>query len=133
MSSYYRIIKRIHDEWERNFVKFVESLKKERICIVLFGSRARGDDNLLSDFDLLIVMENKIKIETDFPADIFCYTTREVLDEIEKGNTIVLDALTQGKLILDNMNIFKSLQEKARNKINRDKLIRLKMGWFRVH
>jgi len=71
MSSYYRIIKRIHDEWERNFVKFVESLKKERICIVLFGSRARGDDNLLSDFDLLIVMENKIKIETDFPVDFF--------------------------------------------------------------
>lgn len=88
---------------------------------------------MLSDFDLLIVMENKIKIETDFHADIFCYTTREVLDEIEKGNTIVLDPLTRGKLILDNMNIFKSLQEKARNKINRDKLIRLKMGWFRVH
>ncbi|MCD6411068.1 MAG: nucleotidyltransferase domain-containing protein [Thermoplasmata archaeon] len=103
------------------------------MCIVLFGSKARGDDNLLSDFDLFIIMENKIKMEADFPADIFCYTTREVLDEIEKGNTIVLDPLTQGKLILDNMNIFKSFQEKARNKINRDKLIRLKMGWFRVH
>jgi len=32
--------------------------------IILFGSRARGDDQLLSDYDLLIILEHPIDIPT---------------------------------------------------------------------
>lgn len=39
MSSYYRIIKRIHDEWERNFVKFVESLKRKGFASFFLARR----------------------------------------------------------------------------------------------
>lgn len=54
-------------ETERNYNEEVyklikNSLKKESISIILFGSTARGDENISSDYDLCIVYKNNLKI-----------------------------------------------------------------------
>lgn len=62
------LIKQIF-ETERNYNKEVyklikSSIKKESISIILFGSIARGDENISSDYDLCIVYKNNLsKIE----------------------------------------------------------------------
>ena len=37
------------------FEEYLRRLSEEPVTVILFGSRARGDYNLLSDYDLLII------------------------------------------------------------------------------
>lgn len=60
------LIKQIF-ETERNYneevYKLIKSaIKKDSISIILFGSTARGDENISSDYDLCIVYKNNLKI-----------------------------------------------------------------------
>jgi predicted nucleotidyltransferase len=132
MLRYYEIIKEINDESEEKFEEFVERLNREKVCLILFGSRAKGKDNLLSDFDLLIITREKEDLTSsiDFPSDVFRYTFEECLKEIGKKNTVLLDAFTQGKLIFDNINVFDYLSNKVKREIDKSKLVRSKLGWL---
>jgi len=37
------------------FEEYLRRLSEEPVTVIIFGSRARGDYNLLSDYDLLII------------------------------------------------------------------------------
>ncbi|MHA1269445.1 MAG: nucleotidyltransferase domain-containing protein [Candidatus Helarchaeota archaeon] len=86
MLKYYEIIKELHSDWKKKFDKFIMEFKDKKACIILFGSRFKGNDNLLSDYDLLIlVIDNEDKKEIkfiikniDFPADIFFIFSRRM-------------------------------------------------------
>jgi predicted nucleotidyltransferase len=56
-------------------IEFAKSLKHSEIVkIILFGSVARGEDNIDSDIDILIITKNmndKIKIEDDIYSKVF--------------------------------------------------------------
>lgn len=79
---------------------------------ILYGSMARGDNNLWSDIDFLVISdklpENPLKrleflysfIET--PIEVKGYTRNEFLKMIEKRNPLALDALVEGQVILDD-------------------------------
>lgn len=111
---YYEIIREMHAEYEEEFREFLEKLKKKKVCVVLFGSRAEGKANLLSDYDLLLVSEEpRIEIPERLPADIFIYSPEECLEEIKRRNSVVLDALRKGRLIFDNLGVFEKLRRRA--------------------
>ena len=114
------------------FKAFIESLKGKELCVILFGSKAKGEDNLLSDFDLLIITKDKedLALDIDFPADLFCYTLEDCLKEIENRNTILLDAFTQGKAILDDIDVFDFLKNEVKYAVERSGLIRCEAGWL---
>jgi predicted nucleotidyltransferase len=88
---------------------------------VLYGSVARGDYNLWSDIDFLVISdelpENPLKRPeflyslTETPIEVKGYTRNEFLNMIEKRNPIALDSLVDGKIIVDN-----GFWEIARNK-----------------
>lgn len=132
MQSYYEAIREMHDEWGEKFKAFIERLKGKELCVILFGSKAKGEDNLLSDFDLLFITKDKedLALDIDFPADLFCYTLEDCLKEIKNRNTILLDVFTQGKAILDDIDVFDFLKNEVRYVVERSGLIRCEAGWL---
>lgn len=105
---------------------------------VLYGSMARGDYNVWSDIDFLVISdklpENPLeRLEflyslTDTPIEVKGYTRDEFLKMIEKRNPLALDALVEGKVIADD-----GFWEVARNKfedvIKRYELVREHKRW----
>jgi predicted nucleotidyltransferase len=132
MQRYYEAIREMHEEWGEKFKAFIDGLKGKELCVILFGSKAKGEDNLLSDFDLLIITKDKedLTLNIDFPADLFCYTLEDCLKEIENRNTILLDALTQGKALFDSIDVFNFLKNEVKFVVERSGLIRCEAGWL---
>ncbi|MEA3487629.1 MAG: hypothetical protein U9R10_00040 [Euryarchaeota archaeon] len=132
MQSYYEAIREMHDKWGEKFKTFIEGLKGKELCVILFGSKAKGEDNLLTDFDLLIITKAKedLALDIDFPADLFCYTLEDCLKKIKNRNTILLDAFTQGKAIFDDIDVFDFLKNEVKYTVARSGLIRCEAGWL---
>ncbi|SNQ60089.1 nucleotidyltransferase domain-containing protein [Candidatus Methanoperedens nitratireducens] len=88
------------------------SSKLGKFTGILYGSMARGDYNIWSDIDFLVISdklpENPLKrLEflyslTDTPIEVKGYTKNEFLKMIEKRNPLALDALVEGKVIVDD-------------------------------
>lgn len=79
--------------------------------VIIFGSRARGEEEEESDVDLLIISPDfKAKkfreralgfykySELDFPVDFICFTPEE-FEKMKSRATIVKEALEEGILI----------------------------------
>lgn len=130
MLEYYDIIQETHKEWEDKFRIFIENLRDKGVCVILFGSKASRNDNLLSDFDLLIITKDKLKLdlEIDFPAEIFVYTVEECAKEIKSKNTILLDAFTLGRLLFDDIGVYYYLKNEV-DEITMG-LVRTSDGWI---
>lgn len=76
-------------------------------CVILFGSRARGDHTRKSDIDLIIVGDFQEKFiyrplkllefnQTNHALELFCYTPQEFETMFLRGEVIILDALDEG-------------------------------------
>lgn len=99
----------------------VVSSKLGKFTGVLYGSMARGDNNLWSDIDFLVISDklpdNPLKrLEflyslTDTAIEVKGYKRKEFIKMIEKRNPLALDALVEGKLVVDD-----GFWEVARNK-----------------
>ncbi|HIG94197.1 MAG TPA: nucleotidyltransferase domain-containing protein [Nanoarchaeota archaeon] len=76
--------------------------------MLLFGSRARRDENKWSDFDLIIVSDNFQNKDTlhrpfelydywdlDYPVDFICYTPKEY-NKLKNKMAILKNALKEG-------------------------------------
>ena len=101
----------------------IVSSKLGKFTGVLYGSMARGDNNLWSDIDFLVISDidklpqNPLKrfeflySLTETSIEVKGYTKNEFLKMIEKRNPIALDSLVEGKIIVDD-----GFWEIARNK-----------------
>jgi predicted nucleotidyltransferase len=88
------------------------SSKLGKFTGILYGSMARGDYNVWSDIDFLVISdklpENPLKrleflyLFTDTPIEVKGYTRNEFLKMIEKRNPLALDALVEGKVVVDD-------------------------------
>ena len=84
--------------------------------VLLFGSRARGDNDRFSDYDLLVITEQtfspreKIKLSTlldhaivnaiKAPIDILLNSEEEILEKQELPGHVVRTALREGIILL---------------------------------
>ena len=105
---------------------------------VLYGSMARGDNNVWSDIDFLVISDNLPenplqRLEflyslTEKSIEVKGYTRNEFLKMIEKRNPIALDSLMEGKMIADD-----GFWEIARNKFeevkNKYELVKEPKRW----
>lgn len=79
--------------------------------VIIFGSRARGNEDEESDVDLIIIStdfkgkkfrERALSFykycDMDFPVDFICFTPEE-FEEMKNRATIVKEALEEGILI----------------------------------
>ncbi len=95
----------------KDYSKAVSS-KLGKFTGILYGSMARGDYNIWSDIDFLVISdklpENPLKrLEflyslMDMPIEVKGYTRKEFLQMMEKRNPLVLDALVEGKVVVDD-------------------------------
>jgi len=119
--------------WRKNLKRFVTEVEEKynNVTIILFGSRARGDYSALSDTDILVILEKasieiledilSIAYKSDLIApEIHLFEKEWVLENFEK-NTVLLDAIYEGIVLIDNLRIIKQLK---------DRLAQLmKLGW----
>jgi len=110
--------------WRKNLKKFMNSVlgKYDLATIILFGSRARGEYSAFSDTDILIILEEssletleeiiKMAYEADLVSpEIHLFEKNWVIENFE-SNTVLLDAVYEGKVLVDKLNIIKELKER---------------------
>lgn len=117
--------------YELYFRRYVEKVleREDIIGILVFGSVARGEERPFpeSDIDVLVIAKNlpknpsirrmttlKYRREVGIIEDIWL-TPNELLDAVEGGWGVVLDALADGIIVYDKERIL----EKARDVVKR--------------
>jgi len=127
MLEIYDVLKHRDEEKKKRFLEAINRLKDKKILVILFGSRAKGKSNYLSDFDVLIIGE--VDIDLDF-VDVFKF---KGVEEIKKGidelNSVILDALIEGMVLIDNLNVFRELRDYALRRIKERGIKKVKIGW----
>lgn len=125
-------------------------LKKLNLkAVILFGSRARRDWKPWSDYDILIIADfkerylDRLKTVLEMVDNISLeiephpYTMEEVLEMLEKGNPIIVDALEEGKILYSTkdfeklMKVYKELKRRGLRKT--ETTIVLPHGNHRLH
>lgn len=114
------------------------SSKLGKFTGVLYGSMARGDNNLWSDIDFLVISdnlpENPLKrfeflySLADTAIEVKGYTRNEFLKMIEKRNPLALDALVEGKVIVDD-GFWEVARSKFEDVIKRYELVKEQKSW----
>ncbi|GAB6101457.1 hypothetical protein JCM16138_06800 [Thermococcus atlanticus] len=124
--------------------EYVEALKGalRPKLILLYGSLARGTFGLGSDIDILVISENlpkspnerlKLLYELDrtrAPIDAKTYTPGEVKKMFLKGHPLIMDALSDGKILYADEDYLRELM--AMFKVARRKFRRFERGWIRI-
>ncbi len=99
-----------------NHVRDYSNSLNFKCTVILIGSYARGDFNLWSDIDLLIIGDFKdtpvqrLK-NIDFPAgyEVIPLTLDEVVKMKSKKSKFINDSLKDGLILRDDYNISKTL------------------------
>ncbi|MDP3105974.1 MAG: nucleotidyltransferase domain-containing protein [Candidatus Methanoperedens sp.] len=106
---------------------------------ILYGSMARGDNNLWSDIDFLVISDNLPdnplkRLEflyslADTAIEVKGYTRNEFLKMIEKRNPMALDALDEGKVIVDD-GFWEVARDKFEEVKKRYELVKEHKSWI---
>ena len=118
--------------------RYLSELRRELDLklVILFGSLARGDWKESSDIDLLIVSDDL----SDDPAENFIklkrgcvephgFNSKRFLDELEKPNLVILDALEYGKRLIADRKFMKLVESKFKEVKKKYGLKRVKETW----
>ena len=114
----------------REIEEWIRRLCNEGYTVVLFGSRARGEARIDSDWDLVIIGS---KPPAEPPNDLaqVHYANEEFAErEIMNFNTIFLDAFYEGKLLCGDQAVFNRLRSLVLNVTKG--FIKTKDGWVRA-
>jgi len=98
---------------DKNLKRFLEKINKkfQMEKVILFGSRARGDEKVYSDYDIIMIskdfknlkwhkrIEEIVKFwESDKDIDVLPYTPEEFEEKL-KMRTMVRQAVSEGVVI----------------------------------
>ncbi|MEM2729354.1 MAG: nucleotidyltransferase domain-containing protein [Candidatus Korarchaeum sp.] len=100
----------------------------EDALVILFGSRARGDNTPLSDYDLLVISDERPP-EAPCYVQLFWYRWEDVENEVRLFNTILVDAIIEGKVLRDGKGTYELLRRKIEAEIESRGLVRTELGW----
>ncbi|PUA31496.1 MAG: hypothetical protein B9J98_05975 [Candidatus Terraquivivens tikiterensis] len=90
-----------------------------RLTVILIGSYARGDFNLWSDVDILLVSDvfqgnplNRLKMVNPPPGyEVIPVNTYEFLENMRKKNVLIQEASKHGIILRDDLNLAKHLKK----------------------
>lgn len=118
------VFERMHREAE----EWLSLLCGMGYTVVLFGSRAKGTARIDSDWDVLIIGGRPPEPPHDL-IDARSYTDREVEERIADFDTVVIDALLEGKLICGDRKRFEELRSEALRRV--EGYVKTEVGWVR--
>ena len=118
---------------------YVGRIKGLGVCgILLFGSVARNDAKEYSDVDMLVIASGLPDIKERYGfitvkklsriEDIWM-TPDELIEMVDAKTGFVVDALIEGKILLDDGTI-KDARSRLVDSLKRLKAKRLKHGWY---
>ena len=121
----------------------MKALLKEKsekiVSIILFGSMAKGNYTIYSDYDLLLIVsyesldfKNRLYEYSKFSngwVEIFPYTMDEANFMFKNFNPLILDALKDGIIIYDK-GFWKKLKKEFKKLIKQKTLISKENGWI---
>ncbi len=90
------------------------------LSVVLYGSRARGDNRATSDVDMLGIVEGgSLRREVSAGGtSMYHYPVDLLLRDSSKGNLFVLHIITEGKVLHDTLCCVDKIKEKFQYKKN---------------
>lgn len=107
---------RAREEAIRRVREFAESLRG-RYTVILVGSYARGDFNVWSDVDVLVVgefsgspLERLGDIDAPPGFEVIPLTPAEFVERISKRDPLALEALTSGVVVRDDFGLVEPLR-----------------------
>ena len=123
--------------------RYVEGLLKEKgdrvVSIVLFGSMARGDYTIHSDYDLLVIVDGEqlnfkdrlleYSKHSDGWVEPLTYTVDEVRQMLEDLNPLILDALKEGLAIYDR-GLWSTLKHRFEQLLKQGVIAPKERGWI---
>lgn len=119
--SVIRRLRKLAEKAEREFEEFLKEAKRHEVTIILFGSRARGNHTLISDYDLLIIHVGDELKRKGLTLNVFNVELEELRNTIS-SSPLLLAAILEGRVLIDNLNVEDELKEL------RKRLIGLKAG-----
>jgi len=91
--------------------EWIRRLCEAGYTVILFGSRARGDARIDSDWDLLVVGKDPPPEPPHDLVQVVFLKPEDIEPQIEKFNTLVIDALYEGKLICGPKDLYHKWRE----------------------
>jgi len=129
---------------EEKIIERLNALHKKVKAAALYGSFARGTQQIDSDIDMLVVSDEvnprrhkrgkeiaaiKHSLALDDPVDMLLLTTTECHSNFKNHNPLFLDIAWEGVILVDSDDFLKSLIEETKIYIYERKLKKLKDGW----
>ena len=109
----------------------INELCRRAVAVVLFGSRARGDNTPLSDWDLLaIVPTGEYRVEVMSIGQVV-WLPLDNLDHVLEVSMVILDAIFDGKLLCSDEDVFMVVKRRVSDYVEKKGLVRTRAGWFR--
>lgn len=129
--SWIHIVKEIERRREAEEAgALVEKLCREGGAVVLFGSRARGDNTPLSDWDLLHLVESgQYSVEATRVGQVF-RVPLDKLEELLEWSAVLLNALAEGKLLCGDSRLYEKAVEVLNRYVAKKGLVRRGRDWL---
>ncbi len=107
---------------------WIKRLCEQGYTVVLFGSRARGEARIDSDWDLVVIGRRRPEPPPNDLAQAHFATPEEAEELIRAFNTIFVDAFYEGRLLCGDSALYSRLREAALNATRG--FVKTKDGWF---
>ncbi|MFQ5951578.1 MAG: nucleotidyltransferase domain-containing protein [Candidatus Geothermarchaeales archaeon] len=109
------LFRRVDRERREAYHRYLEKLRGKGVTVVLFGSRVRGDHHLHSDYDLLVISKKMLDVSpSNLEPALTATTLNLTLQQLEEkihSSPLVLSAVLNGKIVLDELDLQLTLQE----------------------
>ncbi|GAB6946739.1 nucleotidyltransferase domain-containing protein [Vulcanisaeta sp. JCM 16161] len=129
-SRWLEALNEITRQREVRFREVLNELCRESLVVILFGSRARGDNTPLSDWDLMaVVSSGEYRVETVDVGQVV-WLPLDRLDYVLEHSMIILDAVADGKVLCGDAKVFNDIKDRVIKYIRDKDLARTKDGWF---
>jgi len=104
-------LKKDAGDYQNRIVRSIREVYGDNVTIILFGSRARGDHSLKSDFDILVITEspgdilgNIIKIRKNLGRKIFAIDIVVIKPE-DMTNSVIKRMMENIRVLYDGLGI----------------------------
>lgn len=130
-SNWLRALNELIKEREARFRDLLNEVCSKALVVALFGSRAKGSNTPLSDWDLLaIIPTGQYKIEAKDIGQVV-WLPLDKLDEVLEYSMIILDAVIDGKVLCGDHAVFENVKSRVKSYIEEKGLVRTAIGWVK--
>ncbi len=111
LDTYLSKLKKDAEDYQNRIVRSIREVYGDNVTIILFGSRARGDHSLKSDFDILVITEspgdilgNIIKIRKNLGRKTFAIDIVVIKPE-DMTNSVIKRMMENIRVLYDGLGI----------------------------